>query len=148
MVNHHLRPRVGANVRPQVSRVYFTVDPDCQLVDFDRALYGTQGVNMINARYITEPILGWRLRHEIVNETRDLEGIAIPVTRVIMHFSRAEVATPTIAITYVYGSRNPDWELSARFRGAQAVASASEARSLANRLLDAVLRETAARIGA
>ena len=42
---------------------------------------------------------------------------------------------------------NPEWELYARCIGADAVASTSHARSLANRLLDALLRETEARIG-
>jgi hypothetical protein len=120
---------------------------DYQLIDFERRLQGSDGVNIINSRYVDKPLPGWTARHEISTERRTLEGVLVPTTRVVVHFYAAGNSRATIVITCVNGLMDPEWELYARYVGADAVASTSHARSLANRLLDALLRETEVRIG-
>jgi len=100
----------------------------------------------INSRYVREPLPGWTLRHEVTAERGNLEGLDVPTTRVVMYFYAGENPNATIVITCVHGLSDPQWQLHARSLGSEAVSSASHARSLANRLLDALLRETEARI--
>ena|ERR687896_1844828 len=120
---------------------------DYQLLDFERRLQGSDGVNVINSQYIKEPLPGWTVRNEVTAERGRLEGFDVPTTRVVMYFYAAGNPKATIVVTCVYGLLDPQWELYARCLGSDAVSSASHARSLTNRLLDALLRETEARIG-
>ena len=115
---------------------------DFQLIDFERQLQGSDGVNVINSRYITEPLPGWTAQHDVTTEHRTLEGVNVPTTRVVIYFHAVGNPRATIVITCVYGLMTPEWELYARCVGSDAPTSASHARSLANRLLDALLRKT------
>ena len=120
---------------------------DYQLIDFERQLQGSDAVNIINSRYVSEPLPGWTVRHEITGERGKLEGFDVPTTRVVMYFYAGDNPKASIVVTCVHGLMDPHWELYARFIDSEAVSSAAHARSLANRLLDALLRETEVRIG-
>jgi hypothetical protein len=122
--------------------------PEYRLIDFDRQLQGTEGINIINSRYVKEPLPGWTVQHQISTETGTLEGHEVPTTRIVLYFYAAGDSKPAIVITCVHGSfQRPGWEMYARSAGPDVIGSASSARSLANRLIDGLLRETAARLG-
>src|SRR5262249_43152409 len=98
-----------------------------QLVDFERRLQGSDAVNVVNSRYVQEPLPGWTVRHEIISERATLLGRDVPTMRVVMHFYEGDNPKAAIVLSYVHGLLDANWELHARI-GSDGVLSVSHAR--------------------